>query len=197
MEFGFITTWQVDGENGETVTDFIFLNSRITADCDCSHEIKRGLLLRRKALTNIDSMWKNRNHLPNKIHTVKAIIFQVVMYGCENWTIKKFGAGEDFWESLGQQGNQTSQSYRKSTPNIHWKDWCWSSNILVTWCEELTDPEAGKDWGQEQKGVTEDGMVGWHHQLEEHEFGQTLGDSKWQGRLASYSPWGRWESDMT
>ena len=85
-----ITSWQIDGETMETVTDFIFLGTKITADGDCSHEIKRHLLLGRKAMTNIDSILKNRNiTLPNKVHLVKAIYFPVVMYECESWTIKK------------------------------------------------------------------------------------------------------------
>ena len=85
-----ITSWQVDGETIETVTDFIFLGSKITADGDCSHEIKRRLLLGRKAMTNLDSILKNRDiSLPTKIHIVKAMIFPVVMYGCESCTINK------------------------------------------------------------------------------------------------------------
>ena len=89
MASGPITSWQIDGETVETVADFIFGGSKITADGDCSHEIKRHLLLRRKAMTNLDSILKNRNiTLPTKVQVVKAI-FPVLMYGCENWTIKK------------------------------------------------------------------------------------------------------------
>ena len=85
------------------------------------------------------------------------------------------GVGEDSWGSLGLQGDQISPSWRKLVLNIHWKDWCWSwnSNTLATWCDELThweDPDAGKDWSQEEKGMTEDEMVGRHNQLDEHEF---------------------------
>ena len=102
-----IPSWQIDGETIETVTDFIFLGSKITADGDCSHEIKRHVLLGRKVMTNPDSMLKSRDiTLPTKVHLVKAIVFPVVMYGCESWTIKKaehgrtdafelFGVGED------------------------------------------------------------------------------------------------------
>ena len=87
---GPITSWQIDGETMETVTDFIFLCSNITADGDGSHEIKRRLLLGRKAMTNLDSMLKSRDiTLPTKVHLVKAVVFPVVMYGCESWTIKK------------------------------------------------------------------------------------------------------------
>ena len=90
MASGPITSWQIDGETMETVTDFIFLGFTITADGDCSHEIKRCLLLGRKAMTNLDSILKSRDiTLPAKVHLVKAMVFPVVMYGCENWTIKK------------------------------------------------------------------------------------------------------------
>ena len=85
-----ITSWQTDGETMETVTDFIFLDSKITADGDCSHEIKRHLLLGRKAMTNLDSILKSRDiTLPTKVRLLKAIVFPVVMYGCESWTIRK------------------------------------------------------------------------------------------------------------
>ena len=87
---GHITSWQIDGETTKTVTDFIFLDSKITADGDCSHEIKRRLLLGRKDITNLDSVLKNRDiTLPTKVCTGKAMVFPVVMYGCEGWTIKK------------------------------------------------------------------------------------------------------------
>jgi len=90
MASGPITSWQIDGETMDTVTDFIFLGSKITADGDCSHEIKRRLLHGRKAMTNLDSMLKIRDiTLPTKVHLVKAMVFPVVMYGCESWTIKK------------------------------------------------------------------------------------------------------------
>ena len=85
-----INSWQIDGEKMETVTDFIFLGSKITVDTDCSHEIKRCLLLKRKVMTNLDSLFKSRDiTLPTKVHLVKPMVFPVVMYGCENWTIKK------------------------------------------------------------------------------------------------------------
>ena len=87
-----ITSWQIDGETMETVTDFLFLGSKITADDDCSHEIKKCLLLGRKAMTNLDSILKSRDiTLPTKVCLVKAMVFPVVMYGCESWTIKKAG----------------------------------------------------------------------------------------------------------
>ena len=90
MASGPITSWQIDGETVETVTDFIFGGSKLTAAGDCSHEIKRHLLLGRKVVTNLDSIFKSRDiTLPTKVHLVKAMVFPVVMYGCESWTVKK------------------------------------------------------------------------------------------------------------
>ena len=90
MASGPITSWQIDGETGETVLDFISGGSKITADGDCSQEIKRHFLLGRKVMTNLDSIFKSRDiTLPTKVHLVKAMVFPVVMYGCESWTVKK------------------------------------------------------------------------------------------------------------
>ena len=90
MASGPITSWQIDGEKVETMSDFIFLGSKITAESDCSHKIKRCLLLGRKAMTNIDSILKSRDiTLPTKVRLIKAMVFPVVMYGCESWTVKK------------------------------------------------------------------------------------------------------------
>ena len=90
MASGPITSWEIDGETVETVSDFIFLGSKISTDGDCCHEIRRYLLLRRKVMTNVDSIFKNRDiTLPTKVHLVKAMVFPVVMYGCESWTVKK------------------------------------------------------------------------------------------------------------
>ena len=123
MASGPITSWQIDGETMETVTDFIFLASNITADSDCSHELKRRLLLERKAMTKLDSILKSRDiTLPTKVRLVKAMVFPVVMYGCDSWTIKKpecqkidaFELGTEHsslsqsTESLGLQGDPTS-----------------------------------------------------------------------------------------
>ena len=121
MASGPITSWEIDGETGETVSDFIFLGSKITADGDCSHEIKRRLLLGRKVMTNLESILKSRDiTLPTKAGLFKAMVFPVVMYGCEHWTIMKAehkelmllncGVGEDSCESLGVQGDSTSPS---------------------------------------------------------------------------------------
>ena len=90
MASGHITSWEIDGETMETVTDFVFWGSKITADGDCSHEIKRGQFFGRKVMTNLDSILKGRDiTLPTKVHLVKAIFFPIVMYGCKHWTIKK------------------------------------------------------------------------------------------------------------
>ena len=128
-----ITSWQIDGETMEAVRDFIFLGSKITTDGDCSHETKRHLLLGRKAMTNLDSMLKSRDiTLPTKVHLVKAMVFPVVMYGCESWTIKKvecrrIDAFEVWcWRRLLRvlwTARRSSQSILKeSVLNIHWKD---------------------------------------------------------------------------
>ena len=112
MASGPITSWQIDGETMETVRDFIFLGSKITADGECSHEIKRRLLLGRKAMTNLDSILKSRDiTLPTKVRLVKAMAFSVVMYGCESWTIKK-------------AGHQRIDAFEL---------WCWRRLLRVPW----------------------------------------------------------------
>ena len=121
MASGPITSWQIDGETVETVSDFIFWGSKITADGDCSHEIKRHLLLGIKVMTNLDSILKSRDIiLPTKVRLVRAMVFPLVMYGCESWTVKKTEHrrtdASELWcwrrlqESLGLQGDPTSQS---------------------------------------------------------------------------------------
>ena len=136
MASGPITSWQIDGETVETVSDFIFGGApKITADGDCSHEIKRHLLLGRKVMTNLDSIFKSRDiTLPTKVCPVKAMVFPVVMYGCDSWTVKKaehwridafeLWCGEDSWESLGLQGDPTSPFWRRSALGFLWKEWC-------------------------------------------------------------------------
>ena len=121
MASGPITSWEIYGETVETVSDFIFLGSKITADGDCSHEIKRHLFLGRRVMTNLNSILKSRDIiLPTKVHLVKAVVFPVVMYGCANWTVREAecqkidafdcGVREDSCESLGLQGDPTSPS---------------------------------------------------------------------------------------
>ena len=112
MASGPITSWQIDGKTVETVADFIFLGFKITADGDCSHEIKRRLLLGRKVMTNLDSILKSREiTLPTKVHLVKAMVFLVVMYGCESWTVKK------------------AERQRIDTFEL----WCWRRLLRVPW----------------------------------------------------------------
>ena len=134
MASGPIILWQIDGETIETVTDFIFFGSKITADGDCSHEIKRHLLLGRKGMTNLDSILKSRDiTLPTKIYLVKAIVFPVVMYGCESWTIKKAERQRtdafQLWcwgrlLRLPWTAKRSDQSILKEiNPEYHWKDW--------------------------------------------------------------------------
>ena len=115
MASGPITSWEIEGKTVETVSDFIFLGSKITKDGDCSHEIKRRLLLGRKVTPNLDSIFKSRDiTLPTKVCLVKAMVFPVVMYGCESWIVKKAecrricGVGQDSCESLGLQGDPSS-----------------------------------------------------------------------------------------
>ena len=133
MVSGPITSWQIDGETVETVADFSFLGSKITADGDCSHEIKRCLLLGRKVMPNLDNILKSRDiTLPAKVCLVKAMVFPVVMYGCESWTIKKaehrrIGAFEVWcWRRLLRvpwTARSSNQSILKEiSPEIHWKD---------------------------------------------------------------------------
>ena len=189
-----ITSWQIDGKTMERVTDFIFLSSKITADGDCSHEIKRCLLLERKAMTNLDSILKSRDiTLPTKVSLVQVMVFSVVMNGCETWTIKK-------------AEHRTNDAFEL---------WCWRRLLRVPWTarrsnqcilKEISpkysldglmlklklqyfghvmqknwligkDPDAGTDWRREEKGMTEDEMVGWHHRLDGHGFEQAPGDS--------------------
>ena len=132
---GLITSWQADGETRETVKDFIYLGSKITADGDCSHEIKRLLPLGRKAMTNLDSILKSRDiALPTQVHLVKAMVFPVVMYGCESWTVKKAECrridafGLWCWRKLLRVPWTARRSYQSILKEISlgvlWKEWC-------------------------------------------------------------------------
>ena len=143
------TLWWILGEKVETVRDFIFLGSKITMDDDCSNEIKRRLLLGRKARTKLDSILKSRNiSLSTNVHVVKAMIFPIVMYGCEKWTIKEAEHQRidafEFWcwrrlLRIPWTARISNQSILKEiSPEYSLKDWCWSwsSNTLATWYEE-------------------------------------------------------------
>ena len=196
----------------ERVTDFILGGFKITADGDCSHEIQRHLLLGRKAMTNLDSVWKIRDiTLPTKVHLVKAVVFPVVMYECERWIIRKAECwridafelrclrrllripwtarrlnqsilkGNQSWISIGRTDAEAE------TP-IFWP--ADAKNWLIR-----KEPDAGKVWRQEEKGTTEDEMIGWHHLFVGLEFEQPPGVG--QGGLMCCSPWGLKESDTT
>jgi len=188
MASGPITSWQIDGETEETVADFIFGGPRITADGDCSHKIKRCFLLRRKVMTNLDSILKSRDiNLPTKVCLVKAMVFPVVMYGCESWSIKKaehqrIDAFELWcWKRL----LKVPWTVRRSNQSYPKRDQSWifigrtdfEAETPILWPHNgknwliWKDPDAGKYWRQEEKGTTEDEIIGWHHQLNGHEFG--------------------------
>ena len=187
MASGPITSWQIDGETMETVTDFIFLGSIITADGDCSHEIKRHLLLRRKAMTNLDSILKSRDiTLPTKVHLVKAMVFPVVMYGCASWTKESWAPKSwCFWTVVLEKTLESPLDCKEIQPVYPKGNQSWvfigrtdaEAEAPILWPPDeknwLTgkDPDAGKDWRQEEKGKTEDEMVGWHPWLNGHEFG--------------------------
>ena len=183
MASGPITSWQI---YGKTVRDFIWGGSQVSADGDCSREIKRRLLLGRKAMTYLDGILKSRViTLLTKVHLVKAMVFPIVMYGCERWTVKKAECrridvfelwcwrrllrvpwtagrlpvhpkGNPFWIFIGRTDAEAE------TPLL------WPPD-MKNWLFE-TNPGAGKDWRQEEKGTTEDEMAGWHHRLDGYEF---------------------------
>ena len=213
MVSGPINSWQIDGETVETVADFIFMGSKITADGDCSHEINRCLLLGRKVMTNLDSILKSRDStLSTKVCLVKAMVFPVVMYGCESWTIKKSEHRfRCFWTVVLQKTLESPLDCM-DVQTVHPKgDQSWlfigrtdvQAEIPILWPPDAKnwfigkDPDAGKDWGQEKKRMTEDEMIGWHHWLDEHGLGWTPGVSDGQGGLACCGSWGCKESDTT
>ena len=171
----------------ETVSDFTFGGSKSTADGDCSHEIKRHLLLGKTVMSNLDSIFKSRDTtLPRKVHLVKAMVFPVVVYGCESWTIKKAECRRNwcFWTVVLEKTLESPLDCREIQP-VHPKgDQSWvfigmtdaEPETPILWPPDVKnwligkDPDAGKDWRWEEKGTTEDEMVGWHHQLNGHEF---------------------------
>ena len=196
MPSGPITSWEID-ETVETVSGFIFLGSKITADGDCSHEIKRRLLLVRKIMTNLDSILKCRDiTLPTKVCLVKAMVFPVVMYGCDSWicecsTCESHFLKENwvrknwcFWSVVLEKTLVSPMDCEEIQP-VHPKgDQSWvfigrtdaEAEMPILWPPHAKswligkDPDAGRDWGQEDKGMTEDEMAGWHHRLDGHKF---------------------------
>ena len=183
-----------NGETVETVKDFILGGSKITADGDCSHEIKRRLLLGRKVMTNLDSIFKSRDiTLSTKVFLVKAMVFPVVIYGCESWTVKKAEPRRIYAFELWCWKRLESPLDCKEIQPVHPKgDQPWDffgrtdakAETPVLWAPHAKsrligkDSDAGKDSRKEEKGMTEDEMVGWHHQLNGHEFEEALGDGE-------------------
>ena len=168
----------------ETVADFILGGFKITADGNSSHEIKRHLLLGRKVMTNLDSMLKSRDiTLPTKVHLVKAMVFPVVMYGCESWTIKKAEHRRidafELWCCRGLlrvpwTARKSNQSILREISTEYSLEGLMLKLKLqyfghLMWLIRK-DPDAGKDWRWEKKRMTEDEMIGWHHWLNGHEF---------------------------
>ena len=175
--------------------------------------MKLGTIFGKKAMTNLNSTLKNRDiTLLTKAHLVKAMVFPAIMYGCESWPIKKaecwrIDAFELWcWKRLLRvpwTARRSNQSILKeSVLNIHGNYWCWSwnSNTVATCCQERTHwkkPDAGKDWRWEEKGMTENEIVGWNHRLDGNKFEEASGVGDGQGSLMCFSPWGRKESDTT
>ena len=214
MASGPITSWQIDGETVETVADINFWGSKIIADGDCSHEIKRRLLLGRKVMTNLDSTFKSKDiTFANKGLSSQGCGFSsghVWMWELdykESWAPKNWC----FQTMVLEKTLESPLDCKKSQP-VHPKGnqfWIFigrtdvEAETLVLWPPDVKswligkDPDAGRDWGQEDKGMTEDEMAGWHHQLNGHEFEWTPGVGDGQGSLACCSPWAHKESDMT
>ena len=208
MASGPITSWQIDGETVATVADIIFLGSIITADGDCSHEIKRCLFLGRKVMTNLSSILKSRTLLANKGPSSQGYGFSsghVWMWELvykESWVLKNWC----FWTVVLEKTLESPLDCKEIQP-VHPKgDRAWTdveAETPILWSHDAKswligkDPDAGKDWRQEEKGMTEAEMVGWHHWLNGHEFEQTLGDGGGQRSLACLSPWAHRELDMT
>ena len=170
----------------------------MTADGDCSHEIKRRLLLGRKVMTNLDSICKSRDiTLPTKVCLIKAMVFPVVMYGCESWTVKKAECRRIdafelwYWRRLLRvpcTARRSNQSILKEiSPGCSLEGLMLKLKLQyfghLMWRVDSLEkvPDAGRDWGQEEKGMTKDEMAGWHHRLNGHEFGWTPGVSDGQG----------------
>ena len=203
MAFGPITSWEI---NGETVSDFIFLGSKITADGDCSHDIKRRLLLGRKPMTNLDSIVKSRHYFANKGLSSQSYgissshVWMWELNHKEGWAPTNWC----FWTVVLEKTLENTLD-RKEIKSIDPKgnhSWIFigrtdaEAETPVLWPPNAKNwffgkaPDAGKDQRQEDKGKTEDGIIESHHQFNGHEFEQAPGDGAGQGRLACYTPWG-------
>ena len=203
MASGPITLWQTDGETMEPVTDFIFLGSKITADGDCSYEIKRCLFLRRKAITNLDSVLKSRHYFTNKGPSSQSYGFSsspIYMWELdhkEDWTPKNWC----FWTVVSEKTLESPLDTKEIKPVNPKGNQPWifvgrtDAEAAILWPPDVKsqlirkDPDVGKDWRQEM-GMTEDEMVGWYHWLNGYEFEQAPGDDEGQGSLACCSPQG-------
>ena len=214
MTSGPIISWQIDRETMETMSNFIFLGSKITAGGDCSHEIKRFLLLGRKDMTNLDSIFKSRDiTLPTKVRLVKAMVYPVVMYGCEIWTVQKaeyrrIDAFEVWcWRRLLRvpwTARRSSQSILKEiTPGCSLEGMMLKLKLqyvgyLIRRVDSLEKAlMLGGIWGSRKRGQQEAEMAGWHHRLNGRGFEWTPGDGDRQGGLACCDSWGRKELDTT
>ena len=214
MAFCPITSWQIDGETVETLSDFLFLGSKITADGDCSHEIKRRLLLGRKVMTNLDSiLQKQRHYFANKGPSGRGYGFSsghVWMWelDCEESRVQKNWC---FWTVVLQKTLESSLDCKEIQPIHSGGDQPWDFfgrnhakvETPVLWPPHAKswligkDSDTGRDWGQEEKGTTEDEMAWWHHWLDGRESEWTLGVGDGQGGLACCNSWGCKESDTT
>ena len=174
MASGPITLWQIDGETVDTVTDFIFRGSKITADGDCSHEVKRRLLLGRKVMINLDSILKSRDiTLPTKVHLVMAMVFPVVMYGCESWTIRKAEHRRiDAFELWWWRRLESPLDCKEISPGYSLEELMLKLKLqyLGPWCEELTRLKRPWCWERLRTGGEGD-------------------DSTWDGWMASPTQW--------
>ena len=205
MASGSITSWQIHGKTMETVTDLVFLASKITADGDCSHEIKRRLFLGRKAMTNLDSMLKSKGLSSESYRFSSSHVWMWELAHKECWAPKNWC----FWTVVLEKTLESPLDF-KDIKLVHPKgnqSWIFiggtDAAALVLWAPDMKngligkDPDAGKDWRQEEKGMTENEMVGWHYWLNGHEFEQALEVGDGQGILACCSPWCHKQSDTT
>ena len=209
-----ITSWKIDGLTVETETDLIFLGSKIIADVDCSHEIKRCLLLGRKSMTNLDSILKIRDiYFTDKGPSSQSYGFSsslVWMWELDHkkgWTPKNWC----FWAVVLEKTLESPLDCKEIKPVNPKRNQSWifigrtdaEAETPILWQPDTKsqlirkDPGPGKDWSQEEKGMTEDEMIGWHHWFNGHEFEQAVGDGEGQGGLACCSPQGCKESDTT
>ena len=206
MAFGPITLWHINGGKVEIVADFIFLGSKITENGDCRPKIKGRLPLGGIAIIKLDSILKTRGIiLPIKVDTAKAMVFPAAMYGCLCWTIKKAGHWRihafKLWcwirlQRVPWTARKSNQSILRNQSRLFTGKTDAKTEAPIRWHPDeknwfiLKDPDAGKEWGQVEKGMTEDEMVGWYQWLNGDELEETLGDGEDQRSLVCNSPWG-------